>query len=435
MTFTFYNAILCVICCLISAVTQMLTACMILDRKPSWRAYACFAVLLTVHALLAAGTALKETILFIPLSLTFSILPFILYFRLRGWQLILKFLIYYALLMVGETVIAAIWGLFHADAFIEAMPYYTHPICIVGQFILGAGVLSATWLYKILSRVRQNRESLMIAGRILRIVLLLFIIIALGCAFPVLYQYQLLYGTFAELTVLYFVMPLLVALGATYLTQDIRYIYLYHQNHELKHQQDMQNALLHRSRMFHHNLANVLCGLQGTIHRRDFDAIDEYCLDIVKHCQMINNENVQALRQIPRPAISLLIQQKILDANEAGVPFYVHIDDDLTWRGWRDTDMCQLLGVLLDNAREAAMLSNAPYISLELHNLRGSMELVVRNTWGEKPATGEPAKPVVDTAPTRGLGLSSVRALQKRYPKTTFSLYTQGRYVEAHLIF
>ena len=124
-------------------------------------------------------------------------------------------------------------------------------------------------------------------------------------------------------------------------------------------------------------------------------------------------------------------QQKILDANEAGVPFYVHIDEELNWHGWRDADMCQLLGVLLDNACEAAMLSDAPYISLEFHNLRQGMEVVVRNTWGEKK---EEVQPTIDTAPSRGLGLLSVQALLKRYPRTTFSLYHRDRYVEAHLI-
>lgn len=431
MTFTIYNAILCVICCLISAVTQMLTACVVLDRKPSWRGYGWFAVLLTAHALLATGTALKETILIMPLSLAFAILPFILHYRLRGWQLILRFMIYYALLMAGETVIGIVWSLFHVDIFMEAMSYYTHPICIAGQFLLGASVLSVTWLYGFIRRIRQNRESLMTVGRILRIVFLLYVIISFGTAFPTLYMYHADHRTYGEMMILYFSIPILVALGATYLMQDIRYVILYHQNRELKQQQDTQNALLHRSRMFHHNLANILTGLQGTIHRRDFDAIDEYCLDIVKRCQMINNENVQALRQIPRPAVSLLIQQKILDANEAGVPFYVHIDDDLNWRGWRDADMCQLLGVLLDNAREAATASDAPYISLELHNLRAGMELVVRNTWGEKQ---EKPQPTVDTAPSRGLGLPSVQALLKRYPRATFSLYHRERYVEAHMI-
>ncbi|MBR3763485.1 MAG: GHKL domain-containing protein [Clostridia bacterium] len=432
MTFTLYNAALCVVCCLISAVTQLLAACVVTDNKPSWRGYGWFALLLTSHALLSTGTALKETLLIMPVSIAFAILPFIIHFRLRGWQLIFKFLIYYALLMGGETVVAIIWNAFRADEFMEAMAYYTHPICIPGQFALAAGVLSITWLYAFLRRARQNRESLMMAGRVMRIVLLLFVVIGLGCAYPALYQYQLFFDNYAELTMLYFILPALLTLGATYLMQDIRYIILYHQNRELRQQQDIQNALLHRSRMFHHNLANILCGLQGTIHRRDFDAIDEYCQDIVKRCQMINNENVQALRQIPRPAVTLLVQQKILDANEAGVPFYVHIDDNLSWRAWRDADMCQLLGVLLDNAREAAMASEAPYISLEMHNLRSGMELVVRNTWGEAQ---EKPQPTVDTAPSRGLGLPSVQALLRRYPRTTFSLYHRDRYVEAHMIF
>lgn len=431
MTFTLYNAVLCVICCLISAVTQMLTACVVLDCKPSWQGYGWFAVPLTAHALLASSTALKETLLIMPMSIVFAALPFILYFRLRGWQLILKFLIYYGLLMAGETVVAIVWSLCRVNVFMEAMSYYTHPICILGQFLLAAGVLSVAYIYGFLRRVWQNRESLMVTGRVLRIVLLLLVITGFGCAFPTLYYYQVSLGSYSELAMIYFAFPALIALGASYLMQDFRYLYLYHQNRELKQQQDMQNALLHRSRMFHHNLANILCGLQGTIHRRDFDAIDEYCLDIVKRCQMINNENVQALRQIPRPAVSLLVQQKILDANEAGVPFYVYIDDDLSWRGWRDADMCQLMGVLLDNAREAAMVSDAPYISLELHNLHNGMELVVRNTWGEQQ---EKPQPTVDTVPSRGLGLPSIQALLSRYPRTTFSLYHRERYVEAHLI-
>ena len=94
MTFTLYNAVLCVICCLISAVTQMLPACVVLDRKPSWRGYGWFAVPLTAHALLSAGTALKETLLIMPVSIVFAAIPFIIHVRLRGWQLILKCLIY-----------------------------------------------------------------------------------------------------------------------------------------------------------------------------------------------------------------------------------------------------------------------------------------------------------------------------------------------------
>ena len=217
MTFTLYNAILCVICCLISAVTQMLAACVVLDRKPSWHAYGCFATTLTVHALLAVSTGLKETILIMPVSLIFAILPFILLFQLRGWPLISKFLIYYGLLIAGETVIGIIWSLFQADVFMEAMSYYTHPICIPGQFILGAGVLLVTWLYGFMRHARQNRESLMLAGRILRIVLLLSVIIAFGGAYPSLYHYHENVGRFGDMLALYFAMPALILLGATYL--------------------------------------------------------------------------------------------------------------------------------------------------------------------------------------------------------------------------
>lgn len=429
---------LMLISCLIFSISCTASACVITENKPSWRAYGWIASLLILHNLIMFLAGLKDSPWNLPISVSLQCMSLYLAFRITGWRLVRCFLTYFAYTMLSELCMGLVVVTITPMELSEGVRYYTHPFCILAQVVTVSGVFVMLGLYVLIRHLRRNREDLLMAVRCLRIAMTLLIIILLVFNTPVIYgglesltdqqqfaqqgQQMLLY----ELCII-----LLLLLASTYLWQDIKYVMLYRQNRALLHNQETQDLLLRRSRMFHHNLANVLCGLQGTIHSRDFSSIDAYCDEIVRRCQMINNQNVEALKQVPRSAVSLLIQQKILDANEAGVPFYVHADDDLHWRSWRDGDMCQLLGVLLDNAIEAASAADAPYLSMELHNLPGSMELVVRNTWGSAARKDPP----VSSVPARGLGLPSVQTLLKRYPRTTFSLYHRDRYVEAHLTF
>ena len=423
---------LLVLSCMISGASQMYAACVITDNPPSWKAYGWFAGLLTLHCIIALVTGLKDSPYLLPMTIILNMLPMYLSFGLKGWKLIQRFFMVYTLLILCELSLVPLLQIFNEEQ-VQAGRYFQTPVCLITQLYLAAVVYTFVHVYAYFRNLWSSKINLSVVGRFARVLLMIVVLsILYARADPaevsVVGQRAVLERVNSE----FFVIAILTGVSASYLYQDIQYTLLHRQNKALTQQQEQQDLLLHRSRMFHHNLANILCGLQGTIHSRDFSAIDHYCDAIVKRCQMINNENVQALRQIPRPAVSLLIQQKILDANEAEIPFYVHADNDLRYRGWKDDDMCQLLGVLLDNALEAAARSDAPYISMELHTLRRGMELVVRNTWGTEEK--DPA-PLVSTAPSRGLGLPSVKALLARYPRTTFSLYHRDRYVEAHLIF
>lgn len=424
---------LLVLSCLIYGAAQAYAACVVTGNPPSWRAFSWFSGMVTLNALLSLITGLKNHPLLVPLSILLIIITLRMALQLKGWRLLQSFLIQYMMILLCELACSPIMIFLLTDEQVQAARYFQSPICLLVQFMFAILYFVMTQVYSFFRSLRTHRMQLLVIGRCARILLMSFVIFVLYASISPQDVHSV--GEHAmsiRLTPTLAVMVILTGVSSSYLYQDIQYTLLYQQNRTLVQNQESQDMLLRRSRMFHHNLANILCGLQGTIHSRDFSSIDSYCDEIVRHCQIINNENVQSLRQIPRPAVSLLIQQKILDANEAGVPFYVHADDKLRWRGWRDGDMCQLLGVLLDNALEATSRSDAPYISLELHNLRDGMELVVRNTWGEK--TGD-TPPAVSTAPSRGLGLPSVQALLKRYRRTTFSLYHRDRYVEAHLIF
>lgn len=206
----------------------------------------------------------------------------------------------------------------------------------------------------------------------------------------------------------YAIMGVLLLLGASYIVQDIRYAQQQKRNQTLEQQQETQDILLRETRMFRHNVANMLYGLQGTILTRDFDSIWSYYQKIAEKCAVINNENIIALRRVPSMAVNALMVQKLQTANEKNIPFYVYTDEALSWRNARDSVICQILGVLIDNAMEAAQEADASYVSLEAHNVPKGIEIVVRNTWRQQETDFLYQQQCTSTKPGHeGIGLSS----------------------------
>ena len=232
------------------------------------------------------------------------------------------------------------------------------------------------------------------------------------------------------------IMPMAISLlvisviGGTYVVQDIRFLRQKRQYNRLIHDRSAQDELLRDTRVFRHNIANLLYGLQGTLLTGDFEQVRRYYDHMVETCSIINNENVMALRRIPSIPVGSLLLNKVQAANRDRIPMYVYTDDRLVWRGWKESDMCEALGVLLDNAMEAAKESASPLVTVEIHNAGNDMELVVRNTCRDVENVGGDA----DRPGHEGLGLYSLRQTVAGHPGDLFNFFTRGRFVEAHLL-
>ena len=231
---------------------------------------------------------------------------------------------------------------------------------------------------------------------------------------------------------------LLLGFSASYAFQDIRYLRQSRLNDALLHQQEMQDALLQETRVFRHNIANLLYGFQGTLLSRDQKAIEEYYANLLSTCALINNENVVSLKRLPSLPLTALLLNKIQEAANENIPFYVFTDERLIYQALKDRDMCEIMGALLDNALEGARKSPAPLISVEFHNVSGDMEIVVRNTFDEAALDAYRDDVSFSTASSKahhtGLGLQTVRRIVKASDQALFNLFIQGRYVEASLL-
>ena len=225
-----------------------------------------------------------------------------------------------------------------------------------------------------------------------------------------------------------------IVVSVSYMTQDIRYLSQRRLNDSLTQQQKIQDALLHETRVFRHDIANLLYGFQGILLSSDRSAVQAYYDNMVSTCTMINNENVVALRRLPGLSLRTLLMSKIQDANARSIPLYVYVDEELRESRVQEARICEMVGILLDNAIEAAGRSGAPFVSFEAHNAGDDLELVVRNTVGA--LSGYSLFP--DTASSKdghqGIGLTRLREITDHEKGLLFNLYRRGRYVEASLL-
>lgn len=233
-----------------------------------------------------------------------------------------------------------------------------------------------------------------------------------------------------ELLSNYALMIVLLLVSLTYIIQDIRYISQYRRNETLENEKRITDVLLKNMRTFKHNVANMLYGFEGYILSGETNQMQDYYKEIVQRCSLINNENIVMLQNIPSKAVVGLLLHHIDRINQYEIPMLVYVDRNLKLTGLRESEVCEVLGVLLDNALEATQLSKSPSIAVEMRNHGNSLEIVVRNSISldEKVDFEKSSKPGHE-----GVGLESVRNLLEKH-NAYLNICQVGQYVEAQIL-
>ena len=427
-----YKTVACVV---ITALTA-LTCCMVSKEKirpgTFLKVFGILGGMLTINMFILPNDS--------PFRMVFAVIGALLcyYFvyGMRGRKLILFSFLLMLIEFSGDIASGMVFfRLFDSDA-IAAMRYMTSPTTVLLQAACGSVMVLFGCLYRLLdalySKRRSHSKAASQVGYLLRPVGMLGIICFIFA--------KTLYSTtqtdqvarFLQILPDLIIMTLLLLIGVSYVLQDIRSYQQSQENKTLLHQQSLQSLLLHDTRVFRHNISNLLYGFQGTLLSGDLTAIRQYYDHMTASLQMINNENVVALKRLPSQAVSTLLLNKIRQAGEEKIPFYATVSEDIRWFGLRDEEMAQVLGVLVDNAVEAARSATAPFVSFEArNNEENALCIVIRNTYNPEttPSFGPTTKQGHD-----GLGLVSVRSIVKKHGNVLFNIYVRGRYVEASLV-
>lgn len=427
-SFSFYA----VLCCFICSISISSTAIIVCNRKFAFKPALFVGLLNLAWSALVVWIGNADSPLKLPLMILILLAQcYIL--GMRGRQLLLKTFIT-LLCSFGGDVLAGLvmFALFDADYIAAARGMDGTP-ALTMQLVVSFGMLLLAALYRVGSHLLHQQFRRHRIGYLLRPLALLLIVSALF----VRAMLSLSGGDQTER--LKHVLPdfviilVLLGVGVTYIIQDIRFYQQYKELQQLSHQKSLQALLLEDTRIFRHNVANMLYGMQGTLLSGDLSSIKSYYEQMAADCQLINNENVLALKRLPSLAVNTLLLNKLKTAKELRIPFFITVEEDVQWCAVRDSDMTQLLGILLDNALEAATESTAPYVAFEVKMHHHALSIIIRNTYHGNPPVFRASQP--STKPGHeGVGLRSVDAIVHRNRRILFNIYPIGRYVEASLL-
>lgn len=199
--------------------------------------------------------------------------------------------------------------------------------------------------------------------------------------------------------------------------------------------QDLEEAQLYNKslkilhdnvRAFKHDFSNIVQAIGGYIGTNDMEGLKTYYSQLLGDCQKVNNLYTLSPEVINNPAIYSLLTSKYHKADELGIKINLEVFLNLNELNMKIYEFTRALGILMDNAIEAAYECDEKIINVEIRkDFKVNRQLlIIENTYKEKDVDldkiyekGYSSKPN-----NTGLGLWEVRQIMKK--NNNLNLYT-----------
>ena len=190
-------------------------------------------------------------------------------------------------------------------------------------------------------------------------------------------------------------------------------------NRSLKSMQDELHG-------FRHDFSNILCTIGGYVQVKDMDGLTKYYSQIQKDINKVNNLGALNPETINHPAVFALISSKYNRALENNIEMNINIFLDLNKLNMKIYEFTRILGILLDNAIEAAKECDEKVINIEIikDTNRNRQLLIIENTYSNKDVDTDKIfeKKYSTKEGNSGLGLWEVRKILSK--NTNLNLFT-----------
>ena len=120
-------------------------------------------------------------------------------------------------------------------------------------------------------------------------------------------------------------------------------------------------------RTLKHDYNNIMQSLNGYCLTKQYDKLQDHIRLLLRECANVNNLDMINPDVFNDPAIYGIIGSKYFLAEERNVNFDFDIVTNIAKINFPKAYLSRILGILLDNAIEAAQKSDDPYVRLEMH--------------------------------------------------------------------
>ncbi len=137
---------------------------------------------------------------------------------------------------------------------------------------------------------------------------------------------------------------------------------------------------------FKHDFANIMSAIGGYIETNDMPGLKNYYDELFQDCSQAKNLCLLSPEAINSPAIYILLANKYYKADSLGIKTYIECFIDFNNLYMQIYEFSRILGILLDNAIEAACECEDKIIKISILNEpnRNRQVLTIENTYKDK---------------------------------------------------
>lgn len=194
-------------------------------------------------------------------------------------------------------------------------------------------------------------------------------------------------------------------------------------------------------RRFKHDYMNILSTMSGFIQENDMERLKDYFeLHIVPTSRLLANKDaiIARLSNIKVLEIKGLLYTKLVQAMNQDLDIHLELSEEITAIQMNLLVLSRILGIYLDNAMEAALLTPERYLHIAIVKKEQKVIFHLENSSLPPPVSmAKLAAPGFSTKENHsGLGLSTARELVEAIPNVqTFMTYDSGRMKQIITIF
>ena len=172
-------------------------------------------------------------------------------------------------------------------------------------------------------------------------------------------------------------------------------------------------------RAFKHDFSNIIAGIGGYVETNDMAGLKKYYSQLLLDCNQINNLSSLSPDAVNNPAVYTVLANKYYKADNLGIKISLDCFIDFNKLNMQIYEFTRILGILMDNAIEAASECNDKIINVIIRNdpRRNRQLLIVENTYKNKSVDLEKIyeKGFSTKEHNTGLGLWEVNKIIKKH--------------------
>jgi len=189
-------------------------------------------------------------------------------------------------------------------------------------------------------------------------------------------------------------------------------------------------------RSFKHDYHNIMLSMSHYIESGDMDGLKLFFNEKITPLDRQISKDTAHLNQLENlkiPELKGLLTSKLLYAADQDIDVKIDVRDEVSTLPMYAIDLVRVMGILLDNAIEAALESDTPALQFSMVALEKECLIIIKNTFVDKgiPLASIRRPDVSSKGKNRGVGLYNVEQIVQKYKDIFWETETsEGLFVQ-----